>query len=255
MSTRRLGRTARALTCALACALACAAPSRAQDGAGGWVVSGFVGGAGTSSSDLRVAQPELGTDVTFGDLRFEGRSFQGPLYYGARGGYFFPNLPSLGVEAELIHMKVYSDPSQVVRALGVHRGAPIAGELPLGSIVQGYSISHGANFLLFNVVGRHGFGRDAGRPDGRLVVSGRFGAGPTIPHTESTIDGERREQYELGRLGWQLAAGAEVQLWRGLYALGEYKLTRTRQRGDVFAGEAESLLRSHHGVFGLTYHF
>ena len=59
----------------------------------------------------------------------------------------------------------------------------------------------------------------------------------------------------MGRLAWQVAGGIEIKLWRGLYALGEYKFTRTRQRGTIFSGEAESLLRSHHGVFGLSYRF
>lgn len=53
----------------------------------------------------------------------------------------------------------------------------------------------------------------------------------------------------------QAAGRAEVRLVGGLYALGEYKFTRTRQRGRVAGGEAESLLRTHHGVFGLSYHF
>ncbi len=38
-------------------------------------------------------------------------------------------------------------------------------------------------------------------------------------------------------------------------ALGDYMFTRTQQRGRVAVGEAESLLRAHHGVFGLSYHF
>lgn len=37
--------------------------------------------------------------------------------------------------------------------------------------------------------------------------------------------------------------------------LCEYKFTRTQQRGCVAVGEAESLLRAHHEVFGLSYHF
>jgi hypothetical protein len=37
--------------------------------------------------------------------------------------------------------------------------------------------------------------------------------------------------------------------------LGEYKFTRTRQEGKVSMGTAESLLRTHHGVFGVGYYF
>lgn len=48
---------------------------------------------------------------------------------------------------------------------------------------------------------------------------------------------------------------AEFKLRSRLYAFGEYKFTRSNQRGKVSAGNAETLLRTHHGVFGLSYHF
>lgn len=226
-----------------------------DEGGGGWVVSAFLGGASTRPTSLGISQPALGTRLDFEGVRLAGRSFDPPLYYGLRGGYFFRREPSVGAEAEFIHLKVYSDPAQRVRASGQLRGQPVSGEVPLGSVVRQYSISHGANLLLFNLAGRYRAGRAAAAPDGRLILTGRAGVGPTIPHTESNIEGQAREQYELGRLAWQLAGGAEVRLWRGLYALGEYKFTRTRQRGAVSGGEARSLLRTHHGVFGLSYHF
>ena len=222
---------------------------------GGWVVAAFLGGASTASSALRIAQPSRGTELTFRDVRFDGRSLDPPLYYGFRGGYFRAGRTSLGVEAEFIHLKVFSDPRQQVRAGGTLRGAPLDGALPLGQIVQQYSISHGANLLLFNVAARHALARDRDGARGRLLLTGRAGIGPTIPHTESAVEGQRREQYEFGRAAWQLGGGLEVRLRGGLHALGEYKFTRTRQRGKIFAGEAESLLRTHHGVFGLSYHF
>ena len=226
-----------------------------EEGRGGWVVAAYVGGARTAASRLRVSQPSLGNDLSFEGVRFASRSFDPPLYYGFRGGYFSGRAPSLGVEAEFIHLKVYSDPQQRVRAAGTRRGATFARELPLGEIVQQYSISHGVNLLLFNVAARHQAGRDADSPKGRLILTARAGLGPTLPHTESSVDGQRQEQYEVGRLAWQAAGGAELRLWRGAYALGEYKFTRTRQRGEIFSGTAESLLRTHHGVFGLSYHF
>lgn len=102
---------------------------------------------------------------------------------------------------------------------------------------------------------RRGVGRAADSPHGRLILAARTGAGPTIPHTESSVEGRPLQQYEIGRLAWQAAGGAEFRPWRGLYALGEYKFTRTRQRGEIFSGGAESPLRTHHGVFGLGYHF
>ncbi|MCS6817231.1 MAG: hypothetical protein N0A16_09985 [Blastocatellia bacterium] len=222
---------------------------------GGWVVAAYLGSARTASSALRISQPALNTDLIFEGVRFYGRSFDPPLYYGVRGGYFIPKLSFLGIEAEFIHMKVYSDPRQRVRAMGIYRGVLLERELTLGEIVQNYSISHGANLLLFNLAARWCIRPSRDDRRSRVILATRFGVGPTIPHTESTIEGKQQEQYEWGRAAWQWAAGAELRLWRGLYILGEYKFTRTRQRGTIFAGFAQSLLRSHHGVFGLSYHF
>lgn len=229
--------------------------TNASENRGGFVVSAYLGTAKTASTDLTIAQPSLNTNLTFENVRLRSRSFESPQYYGLRVGYFFPKASFVGVETEFIHLKVYSEPAQRVRATGTRRGTAINREIALGEIVQQYSISHGANFLLFNLAGRRGFWRAENSNRNRLILTARAGIGPTIPHTESSIEGQRQEQYELGRLGWQLAGGAEVKIWRGLYGLGEYKYTQSRQTGKVSAGEAESFLRTHHGVFGLSYHF
>jgi hypothetical protein len=138
---------------------------------------------------------------------------------------------------------------------GTHLGSPIDREQALGETVQRYSISHGVNLLLFNVAARHRIKTDLQSGRSRFILTSRFGVGPTLPHTESSIDGFRQEQYEVGSVAFQLGGGAEARLKAGLYLLGEYKFTRTRQRGEISSGEAESLLRTHHGVFGLSYHF
>ncbi|HKY44843.1 MAG TPA: outer membrane beta-barrel protein [Pyrinomonadaceae bacterium] len=229
------------------------AQSVADDG--GWVIAGYLGGAHTSASDLTISQSTLGNNLTFERVRFSSRSFDPPLYYGFRGGYFLDRMPFLGFEAEFIHLKVFSNPQQQVRVSGQRRNNPLGGDVHLGDIVQQYSISHGVNLLLFNVAARHRMRRDVDAPHGRVIVAARVGLGPTLPHTESRIEGAAQEQYELGRVSWQAAGGAEFKLWRGWYVFGEYKFTRSKQRGKVSAGTAESLLRTHHGVFGVSYHF
>lgn len=226
-----------------------------EESAGGWVISAFIGGASTRRSPLRISQPALGTELTFRDVEFDGRSFNPPLYYGLRGGYILPRASFIGVEAEFIHLKVYANAQRQVQASGTLRGTPVNGQIQLGQVVQQYSVSHGVNLLLFNVTGRYRLKKDSDTPKGRFIFTGRAGLGPTIPHTESIIEGREQQQYELGRLAWQVAGSAEVRLWRGLYFLGEYKFTRTRQRGKIFSGEAESLLRTQQGVFGLSYYF
>ena len=227
-------------------------PPHDTDDRGGWVVAAYLGGAHTHASDLTISQPSLGNQLSFEDVRFSSRSFRPPLYYGIRGGYFLDRLPSLGFDAEFVHLKVFANPQQRVTVSGMRRNAGISGELPLGEIVQQYSVSHGVNLLLFNVVARRRVERAAA---GRLFLTARAGLGPTLPHTESRIEGQAQEQYEFGSLAWQVSGGAEFRMWGRLYLLGEYKFTRTRQQGKVSMGTAESLLRTHHGVFGLGYHF
>ena len=220
-----------------------------------FAISYYMGSARTQASSLTVSQPALGTNIRFDRVRYRGRSFDGPLYYGIRAGMFTGPFPWLGVEAELVHLKVFTSPDQRVSASGTHLGQPINRELLLGEIVQRFSISHGVNLLLFSFVGRYRVKPDSQGRRSRFIVEARFGAGPAVPHTESTIDKQPQEQFELGRAAFQLGSGAELRLKGGLYALGEYKFTRTRQRGRVFMGEAELLLRSQHGIVGLSYHF
>ena len=220
-----------------------------------FVVSYYLGSARTSASSLTVSQPGIATQIRFERVRYRGKSFDGPLYYGIRAGMFTGRFPGLGFEAEFVHLKVFTEPDQVVSASGTHLGQPLNRNLHLGEIVQRFSISHGVNLLMFNVVGRYRIKADAQGRRSRLILDARFGAGPTLPHTESAIDDRRQEQFEVGGLAIQLGGGGELRLKAGLYAIAEYKFTRTRQKGSVFMGEAESLLRSQHGIFGLSYHF
>jgi opacity protein-like surface antigen len=213
-----------------------------------WAPTFYLGGTRTEHSTLTISQPGLGNQTIFSPVRFSGRSFDGPLYYGARIRYQLAVIPWLGVETEFIHLKVYADAAQTVQASGQRAGQSINRQMPLNEIVQQYSISHGVNLLLFNSVLTYPLTR-------QLSVTGRVGVGPTIPHTESTIDGRHQEQYEWGKVAWQGAGGVEIRLYRGLFALLEYKFTRTNQRGSVSSGDAQSLLRTHHGIFGLGYRF
>jgi opacity protein-like surface antigen len=145
-------------------------------------------------------------------------------------------------------LKVYADTAQRVQAVGRRGGQPISREITLNEVVQQYSISHGVNLLLLNGVLTYPLTR-------RLSVAGRAGVGPTIPHTESTIDNRHQEQYEWGRVAWQAAGGVEIRIYQGLFALMEYKFTRTNQQGNIHSGQAHSVLRSHHGIYGLGYRF
>jgi opacity protein-like surface antigen len=230
-------------------------PSTSMERNWQFTASYYLGGASTASTDLFIAQPALGNDIRFRQVDLKGRSFDGPLYYGIRAGFFPRRKFPIGVEVEFTHLKVYADARQPVLATGTYQGQSLNRQINLGEIVQAYSVSHGVNLLFVNAVARQGFGKSKDNRRDSLIIAARVGAGPTLPHTESTVDGQHQEQYESGALGLQLAAGAELHLWQGLYLLGEYKFTRTRQKGKIFMGTAEALLKTQHGVVGLSYHF
>ena len=214
-------------------------------GLAGWRLAAYLGGAASHNSRLAIEQPPRASSLELRGVSWQGRSFEPPLYYGYRLGYFFG---PFGLEAEFIHQKIYARPDRVVEARGTLHGQPIEGRLPFNAVIEQFSISHGLNMLLANVAWER-------RLTERTLLQLRFGAGPTIPHPESSIRGESRQGYELGRPAIQGAAALEFRLWRGLHALGEYKFTRTRQGVSVVAGRAETLVRSHHGVFGIGLRF
>ena len=231
---------------ALAVLILAAAPARAE-----WVAAAYLGAARTASAPLAIVQPAAGTDVTFTAVPYDGESFRSPLYYGYRLTYFPRQESWWGFEAEFIHLKAYADTAQRTHVSGRHHGAPIEADIPIEAILNRFSISHGLNFLVFNAVARRSIGARAGA-SGYVVLVARVGAGPTIPHAESTIDGVDREGYAWGAAALHLAGGVEVRVWRGLGAIAEYKYTRTRQTVDVARGEARGVFSSHHGIVGVA---
>lgn len=213
-----------------------------------WEVGIFFGKASTSKSDLKIVQPSRKNDLLFHDIEFKDKSFSTPLYYGIRGAYFFNSYPNFGLEAEFIHAKIHSNASQMVFVSGIRKDEPIDSTIRLGDIVQGFSMTHGFNFLFFNLVGRYRFDK--------VKVCGRLGLGPLIPHTESVIDNIKREQYEIHFPAYQLALGSEIDFWKGVCLLLEYKYTYVEVKDAKIAyGHAEMKGRTRHLVFGLTTRF
>ncbi|HZA35072.1 MAG TPA: hypothetical protein VE505_09100 [Vicinamibacterales bacterium] len=235
--------------CAAIALLAFAAPARAD-----WIFAGFVGGAATHTATLRIQQPALGSDFEAHDVAFAGRSFESPVYYGYRILWAGPRQGRVGFEAELIHLKVYADGGALVRVHGTIGAAPIDRTMRFGEVVERFSISHGLNLLFGNLVLRQPIGAGAGPvQDRRVVLAVRLGAGPTIPHAESTIGGRTQEQYEWGRVAGQIAAGVEYRVTAHLAAIAEYKVTATRQRVAVPDGSASASFTTQHAAAGIAW--
>ena len=223
-------------------------PARAD-----WTAAAFLGGAATLDSSLRIRQPATSTDLRLEPIDYRGENVTSPIYYGYRVGWDLPFARALAIEAEFIHLKVFADTSAVVFARGTDRGETVDRRQALADTVELFSISHGVNFVLANVVFRRPLVRGSGGD--RLTLALRAGAGPTIPHTESVVAGVFQEQYELGATGWQVASGIEARLARSLLAVAEYKFTRTSQTVSVSGGEAQTQLSTHHVALGLGYRF
>lgn len=219
-------------------------------------LGGYLGKGFTISSDLHIVQPSRGTDVVFHDVHYEDRSFQFPLYYGLRLGYFLPAINFIGIETEFIHLKVYSNPNEFVSVSGRWQNAPVTGIVRLGDRLQEFSISHGLNLLLLNLVMRYGFPRDSHPLQKRIHALVRIGVGAVIPHTESTIEQQHQEQYELRGPAFQTSVAGDVKVVGELAWFLECKYTVARvQNASVPSGTLSTTLQSLHLVSGLTMQF
>jgi opacity protein-like surface antigen len=217
-----------------------------------WRFEAYLGKASTSNADLKVEQPSRQNDLLFHNVEYTDRSFHTPLYYGLRGGYFVSPHSNFGFEVEFVHAKLYSNSQQEVYVSGIREGESIDSTVRLGEIVQNFSMSHGLNFLFFNLVGRLGFFRNKDNQTDKVGLYSRLGIGPLIPHTESVIDRERKEQYEFHGPAYQLAAGIEINILEKLLLLLEYKFTYVSvKNAKVAYGHAENDIRTRHLVFGV----
>src|SRR3954467_114789 len=168
-----------------------------------WYAAGYLGANHTLPAQVTIEQPSRSTSLQFNDVTFEARPFESPQYYGARVGRLVGERRRFGVEFEWFHPKVYAITSEEVHVAGRHLGTSLDTTLRMDSIVQRYSMSHGMNFILFNAVMRIPMSDVPGSFSSRVAITGRAGAGPMLPHGESSVDGELQEQYEIAGVGFQ----------------------------------------------------
>lgn len=224
-------------------------PSRAEP-----FVDLYFGQQWTDDSDLHITQSTLGNDFTFHDVSLNGESFESPLYWGVRAGYFFERVPWLGVAVEYIHMKVFAETSDTRRLTGIHSGAPVDSTVPMNTLVQGFSISHGVNYVLFNAQARYGFRKEPDRfPAGRVQLYAGVGVGPVIVHPENRVESlDNDGGYQMGGAGGQVCVGARVLLMKYFGIFTEYKYTFSGLDVDVAHGSGDFDERSHHLIAGFT---
>jgi opacity protein-like surface antigen len=220
-----------------------------------WMASAYLGHVWTRSSTVTLALPDRQTALEIGGVEYRAESLTSPQYYGYRVTWIPDAHSWVGVEVELIHAKVYAEAERPVRFSGRLDGADIDATLPLSSVVQRLAMSHGLNFVLANVVLRRELSPVDATGTPRFVIVARAGVGPTVSHSETTVQNVSRDQYEGAGVGVQVAGGFEAMVWKGLVVLGEYKFTRATPQLELVGGTITVPARSHHVVGGLAYRF
>ena len=215
----------------------------------------FTGVALSQDSDLRLQQ-RGGTDLTFRDVPFEGRDFDDPPYYGARALWFPSEDSHWGFGAEFFHMKMYADTDSTVHVTGRRNGVGVDDNERVDGTIQSFSLSHGLNYALGDIVYRWKPGQRGEDFLGHLEPYVGVGLGAAIPHVESTVGGRFHEGYQLHGPGVEGLAGLNVALTRHIGLMFEYKFTYANLDSlEIPGGSIEVTPLNHHIVTGLTFSF
>ena len=215
----------------------------------------FTGVALTQDSDLDLHQAG-GTDLTFHDVSFEGRDFETPPYYGIRALWFPSEASHWGFGAEFFHMKIYAETGDTVRVTGRRAGVPVNDDERIDNTIEQFSLSHGLNYALGDIVYRWMPGRRGEDFLGHLTPYAGVGLGLAIPHVESNVNGNFHQEYQVHGPGVQALAGLNVVLTRHWGLMFEYKFTYANLDSlDIPGGSIEVTPLNHHLVTGLTFNF
>jgi hypothetical protein len=215
-----------------------------------WHFVAYMGANHTPPADVHITQPTAPLDVTYHDVTFDAKPFKAPQYYGWRFGHTIGSSGRLGIELEFIHLKVIAETDKTY-AIANFVGDQPSSSARMDNIVQRYAMSHGLNFILVNLLSR----TSIGGPGGRTAIVVRGGAGPTLPHAESTVFGVEKEQYEWAGLGVHGAAGLEVRISKRIAIVGEYKLTFAKPTITTADGTGQTTALTHHVAGGVKISF
>jgi len=216
-----------------------------------YLIDVYFGKAFPLSADLTLRQGIENTSLTFVGVDFDDRSFESPFYNGLRFGYEPNEEGTLRLEGEFVHYKMYADPNQVVDVQGTYRDARYEGTVPLGELIQQFSISHGVNLLFGNAAGSKELFRLWHKTRSVSFV-GRFGIGVMILHPETEVQGVKKSDYQFGGFAYQADVGLEIPVWRRFSLVSAYKLSQGGATIDVDRGTIDINLTSQHLIFGLA---
>jgi lipid A oxidase len=197
---------------------------------------GLYGGMNESSHTY--AELSDGIVTEGGYFKWEGNSFEMPIYYGAKATYWLDTMP-WGFGIDFTHAKAYADLDQL--------GGP-------GNYTT-LEFTDGLNLVTANAYYRHDW-------DSGLRVYGGGGAGVAIPHVEvtttaNTVVGETETfGYQLTGPAFQAVVGGSYEFADNWRVFAEYKLSYAVVDADLDGGGSFSTdFTSHHVLAGLSYAF
>lgn len=208
-----------------------------------------IGTSQTLTSDVRVRQPEKGTDITLHKVRWGIRSFEPTIYYALEAGQFAANKPRLGWALDLTHNKAIAHVRDSVAVSGMWKGSAVSNTVPMSTYVQKLRYTNGINIL-----SALGIYRGAG-PEARFQPFVAGGPSYYILWSRNYVDGiESATDYRKAGLGWLARTGFRYKLSRALSV--QATLTYTDGPGPVRTAENGFLstpLRSWHEAAGLVW--
>jgi len=216
----------------------------------------FAGKSLIDNSDLNLKQGN--TNMTFHDVEWEDKSFESPIFYGGRVGYWFDSAPNWGVSVDFSHLKNYLVDSGTVNVSGVQNGVPVSGNQPINATIQSFNMSHGLNAITFN--GQYRWFPTGKRDStllGRMQLYTGLGAGFTVPHVEALINGVKTYEYQAGAgpvVNGMM--GVNYDIYSFISGFAEYKLTYADVEDELKGGgtiNTETV--NHQIIFGLAAHF
>ncbi len=220
-------------------------------------ISGYAGKSFIDNSDLNLNQGN--TNLNYKDVSWEDKSFESPIFYGVRLGYWLKETPNIGFSVDFSHLKNYLIDDKSVAVSGTQDGVPVDNNQVInGTALKEFNMSHGLNALTFN--GQYRWfptGQRDGSLLGRLQPYSGFGAGFSIPHVEATV-------YKLKTYEYQWGAGPVVNGMLGLNydiyscisGFAEYKLTYASVEDSLNGGGVISTETVNHQlIVGLSANF
>ena len=207
----------------------------AQPARGQPVVSVYGGAAATAKTAVTLSQP-VATELTYRQVRWAGRSFETPPYYGLRFAYWFRRSPGWGLVVDYSHPKMIAVRNGSVEVRGRRNGVPLDSAETLSETFDQLEFSHGHNLLTLGAQYRWFSGDQNGRPARRARPYAGVGLGVAVPHVVVRTTGSQTSEYQVAGPAVQAQAGVDVQLTARLSLLLEGKLAFADIDADLAGG-------------------